>query len=466
MAAERRVAGRYALRDEIGRGGMGVVWSGVDELLGREVALKRVGLAAGGTSPDAARAAREARLAATLSHAHVVAVFDLAQDGDEQWLVMERVDGVDLARLVRERGPLGPDAAARLLCQAADALAAAHRAGIVHRDVKPSNILVTREGQVKLTDFGIARGEADAALTATGLMTGSPAYLAPEVASGGTASAASDVWSLGATLYHALTGEPPYPVAGNVVGALFRIVHEDPPRPAGAGWLAPLLEATMSKDPAARWSMAQVAEFLGRPDRSPRPSTGGTRELAPTPPAEPPRQPTAVAPRGPRPSRPPRARRRRPYAALAILAALAAVLVLGWNLLDLGDRESPDAGASPTPTASGTVRPSPSESEEPPSAADMESFVTDYLATVTSDPAAAWQQLTPAFQRASGGLGDYQAWWAQVESAEVDSVTADPETMEVGYTVTYAMTDGSTRSEDITLRLVQDGDGFLIAGEG
>ena len=212
------IAGRYSLTREIGRGGMGAVWLGRDELLGRDVALKRLGGSPGAGNPDFERAEREAKLAARLNHPHVVAVFDLVDDGDEQWLVMEHVDGLNLSALVKRDGPLTVDQAALVIRQAAEALAEAHAAGIVHRDVKPSNILVTPTGQVKLTDFGIARAEADASLTQTGLVTGSPAYLAPEVATGRTATDASDVWALGATLFHALEGGPPYDTDDNVLG--------------------------------------------------------------------------------------------------------------------------------------------------------------------------------------------------------------------------------------------------------
>src|SRR4051794_24592199 len=263
------VAGRYTLEREIGRGGMGAVWLGHDDVLGRAVALKRVGMTPGGSSPDLVRAEREARLAARLNHPHVVAIFDLVNEGDQQWLVMEYVDGATLAEIVRRDGALTPDQASPVLAQAADALAAAHEAGIVHRDVKPSNMLVTPHGQVKLSDFGIARAEADASLTQTGLVTGSPAYLAPEVASGQQATDASDVWSLGATLFHALAGHPPYEVGNNLMGALYRIVHEDPPRLDHAGWLTPVLLATMATEPADRWSMARVRDFLAAGPHAP-----------------------------------------------------------------------------------------------------------------------------------------------------------------------------------------------------
>ena len=299
IAGDRReIAGRYTLVREVGRGGMGAVWLGRDTVLGRDVALKRIGLMPGASSPDLQRAEREARLAARLNHPHVVAVFDLAEDGDETWLVMEYVEGITLSAFVRRDGALTPDEAAPWVRQAADALAAAHAAGIIHRDVKPSNMLLTRGGDVKITDFGIARAEADASLTQTGLVTGSPAYLAPEIASGATATEASDVWSLGATLYHLLAGQPPYDVNENLMGALYKIVHEDPPRLANAGWLAPALEHTMAREPDDRWRMTQVRDFLGQgpgatitPAFVPVGDPEGTRVLQATPP-----EPIAVPP--------------------------------------------------------------------------------------------------------------------------------------------------------------------------
>ncbi len=478
------IAGRYTLESEIGRGGMGAVWLARDEVLGRQVALKRVGFGPGGSTPDLDRAEREGRLAARLNHPHVVAVYDLVVHEDERWLVMEYVEGVTLAELVRRDGALAPDQAAPLLRQATDALAAAHGAGIVHRDVKPSNILVTPDGQVKLSDFGIARAEADASLTQTGLVTGSPAYLSPEVASGQLATPASDVWSLGATLFHALAGHPPYEVGDNVLGALYRIVHEDPPRlGATAGWLAPVLDATMTQDPEARWSMAQVRDVLDARGSRPSPPlplmpastrqrpadpapTLSTRPLAapPVPGPVPPAPAPAPAPAsGPAPVR---QRRHRGVLLPVLLVAVvvAAVLVgMWWSGLDDG-AEEPTGGAGPTPT------PSVSSSAPPPAvpevtAAGMEAFVTDYLATVTTDPKAAWERLTPGFQAESGNFGKYQGFWRTIDSAEVVSADADPESGTISYRVRYQRADGSTTTDNVTLQLEgTDGD-FLIADE-
>ena len=281
------IAGRYTLEAEIGRGGMGAVWRGRDEVLRRTVALKKIGVAPGGITPDARRAEREAKLAAKLNHANVVAVFDLVEetsDGQsQQWLVMEYVEGTDLAELIRQRGRLSPDEAAPILAQVASALAAAHGAGIVHRDVKPSNILVAPDGQVKLSDFGIARTSSDPSLTQTGLVTGSPAYLSPEVASGQQATPASDVWSWGATLFHALEGRPPYQVGDNLLGALYRIVHEEPPRCEAAGWLAPAARGDDDPRPGAAVADRDGAGLpRGRPGDASRwsPRWAGSRTSA------------------------------------------------------------------------------------------------------------------------------------------------------------------------------------------
>jgi serine/threonine protein kinase len=467
------IAGRYSLDLEIGRGGMGAVWRGHDQVLGRTVAIKRIGVAPGGSMPDVFRAEREARLAAQLNHPHVVAIFDLVEEGDEHWLVMEYVEGTNLSELVASNGALTPDELAPLIAQAADALAAAHTAGIVHRDVKPSNMLVTPDGTVKLTDFGIARTQADAALTQTGLVTGSPAYLAPEVASGQLATAASDVWSIGATVYHALVGQPPYEIGDNVLGALYRIVHEEPPRPPRPGWLAPLLEGTMTRQPQDRWSAATVRDFLqagpvdrdlatvpmARPPAVARAEEQSTQVLAPAPaPAPAPVPPPAV-------TSTPHRERRTPWGliALAVLAIALASFIAFAVASQLGEGDGgrdPAAGQS----SSGPADPSSPTAAEP-TVEDMESFVATYLDTVVSDPESAFGMLTPGFQDASGGLKEYLAFWGDVTSTELDSVDADPGALTVSYHYRYVTKGKGSTEDDVRLQLEFDDGTYLIAGE-
>lgn len=439
------IDGRYSLDREIGRGGTGAVWLGHDEVLGRPVALKRLGLLPGAEETDRTRAEREAHLSARLNHAHVVAVFDVVAHPDtgDQWLVMEYVDGTTLSRLVQDRGALAPDEAAPLLWQVADALVAAHAAGIIHRDVKPSNVLVDARGQVKLTDFGIARAQGDPALTQTGVMTGSPAYLAPEVASGGRGTAASDVWSLGATAFHVLSGRPPYDAPGNVLGTLYRIVHEEPPRLTDAGWMAPLLEGTMVKDPARRWSMDQVREFLARPQRSvvavPQEPTvrldatdaGHTRLL----PAVPVVTEAAAPPAAPAAPGDGRWARRRPSGpVVAILGALALLLLVVAlaGLWDGGGSGSPSATTTP-----GAGSGSSGSASAHPTAGGMERFIRDYVSTVADDPDAAWAMLTPKFQRESGGLDRYRSFWGPATNGQVLSISANPDALTVSYHVHF-----------------------------
>ncbi len=455
---------------------MGAVWLAREAVLGRRVAINKVGVAPGGDSPDLERAEREARLAARLNHPHVVAVYDLVTDDGSQWLVMEYVEGVTLAGLVDREGPLLPDDASPLAAQAADALAAAHEAGIVHRDVKPSNILVTAEGQVKLSDFGIARAEADASLTQTGLVTGSPAYLSPEVASGQTATDASDVWSLGATVFHALSGRPPFEVGDNLMGALYRIVHEEPPRLANAGWLAPLLAATMTQDPADRWSMAQVRDFLTsgpmasglRPvpaatevaavdevDEVVEAGETHTQVLSPTP-VEPIAPAAASEPR-------PGTRRRSALLPLGILAAVLVVLlavVLAITLDDDPATEPPTSNESPSQR-----EPTEEEPAAEPNAADMEAFIGNYLATAPSDPETTYQMLTPAFQEQSGFLDGYAGFWGTIETADLAEVSADAQALTVAYTVDYVKKNGEESTDDVVLRLVFQDGRYLIAEE-
>lgn len=426
---------------------MGTVWLGTDEVLGRPVALKRLGAP---DSPARARAEREARLAARLNHPHLVAVFDLAIDGEDQWLVMEYVEGPTLAALVADRGPLTPDQAAPIIAQVAEALAAAHEAGIVHRDVKPSNVLIDPEGQAKLTDFGVARStEADATLTQTGFVTGSPAYLSPELASGGRVTPATDVWSLGATLFHALTGRPPYDVGDNVVGALYRIVHEEPPRAQSAGWLTPLLAGAMTRDPAQRWTLDHVRAFLaGEPETvtQPMPTVAA---LAPVT-----RPPAAAG------SRSPVARRRWLWPAVAAVVVVAAIAIGLIASKVWVDHDSPNRAGTGTPSRTPSTSPSTGPTED-----GIRSFVSSYLSAASGDPGQGFAMLTADYQRASGGLSGYERFWGNVTKIHgVTDVAPSLDPLGVSYRYTYTLRGTGKRTENVHLDLVYDGGRYLISG--
>lgn len=459
------IAGRYTLEREIGRGGSGTVHLALDEVLGRQVAIKRIGLIPGSDNAELERAEREARLAAALNHPHVVSVFDLVDADDVRWLVMEFVDGETLSERVRSSGPLEATEAARLLGQTADALVEAHGLGIVHRDVKPSNILIAG-GDAKLNDFGIARAADDPSLTQTGLVTGSPAYLAPEVASGSSATPASDVWSLGATLYHAVTGRPPYEVGDNLIGALYKIVHEAPPRLPGDHPMAGLLTVMMNRDIEARWSMPRVRDELARIAHGQRSTVPATAPATGAP-----RQDTGVLPTvqqvapdhpAPRPGHP--GARRWGLIAAATVLAVAAV-VAAYVLAGRDTPEAAPADSASTPSASQAT----GSSAPPLSAEDtrnqMDAFVASYLSTVTSDPRSAFEQLTPDFQEASGGYEGYMGWWGRVRSATLEEVESNPSDLTVGYTVDYVMKSGARDTQRVRLQLERLDDQLLIAGE-
>jgi len=237
---ERLLAGRYRLRTVIGRGGMGVVWRARDELLNRDVAVKEIVWPAQLTADEREvarqRAVREARLAARLRHPNVVGVYDIVEEDDQPSIVMELVPFRSLRDAVLDAGPRSPAEAARIGLSVLAALRAVHDAGVVHRDVKPANILLGPKGRVVLTDFGMAKAADSPTLTTSGVLLGSPSYLAPERARGGPAGAAADLWALGASLYAAVEGHPPFergPVRcdpgglGKLAGKPFRDLAQD-----------------------------------------------------------------------------------------------------------------------------------------------------------------------------------------------------------------------------------------------
>ncbi|MGH3975346.1 MAG: serine/threonine-protein kinase [Pseudonocardiaceae bacterium] len=283
--APRMVAGRYRLSGVLGRGTMGTVWSAHDELLGRPVAVKEVLLPPG--IPDAEadalreRTLREARAIAALSHPNVVTLYDVVWEGAAPFVVMELVASHSLAELLQE-GRLPSEQVTAVGAAVAAALQAAHAAGITHRDVKPGNVLMAHDGRIKLTDFGIARNPADQTLTGTGLMLGSPAYIAPEIASGGPVNPAADLWGLGATLFSAVEGRPPYD-AGTAMATVASVVQDEVPQPSCSGPLAEAISGLMVKDPERRMSLSQVRHLLGAhpqpadPQPAPRAATAAAR---------------------------------------------------------------------------------------------------------------------------------------------------------------------------------------------
>jgi serine/threonine protein kinase len=266
------VAGRYRLLERIGGGGMGAVWLASDELLGRRVAAKQVlpppGADATVTDQQRQRALREGRIAARLSHPHAISVYDVALEDGAPWLVMEYLPSRSLAEVLNEDGTLGVDQVAQVGAQVADALAATHAAGIVHRDVKPANVLIGRgsrvDGLVKITDFGISHARDDVTLTQTGQITGTPAFLAPEVARGGEVTQESDVFSLGATLYTCLEGRPPFGMDDNALRLLHRVAAGEPDPPRYAGSMTGTLTRMLAVDPADRPTTAEVRDELAR----------------------------------------------------------------------------------------------------------------------------------------------------------------------------------------------------------
>ena len=252
----RVVAGRYELLDSVGHGAMGTVWRARDLRLDREVAVKEVRVPGPMTYQDRnvlrERSLREARVAARLSHPGVVTVHDVIEADGTPWIIMELVPSRSLAQVLAEDGPLPPARAAMMGMTLLEALGSAHAAGVVHRDVKPGNILVTAEGRAVLTDFGIATLHGDPGLTQAGMVMGTPGFCAPERIRGEPASPASDLWSLGATLYAAVEGRGPFEGQGSAMAVLANIVHGDPPPAKSAGPLEPVITALMKRDPAVR----------------------------------------------------------------------------------------------------------------------------------------------------------------------------------------------------------------------
>lgn len=448
-AVDRLIAGRYRIEERIGAGAMGVVWRARDERLDRVVAVKQLLLAPGRSAQEAeqsrARAMREGRIAARLQHPHAIGVFDVALDGGDPWLVMEYLPSASLAAVLAERGPLPPREIARIGRQVADALAAAHGAGIVHRDVKPGNVLLAADGTVKITDFGISRASGDVTVTRTGVLAGTPAYFAPEVARGESPGPASDVFSLGSTLYAAAEGQPPFGSDENTLALLRAVADGEVRQPQRAGPLTPLLLRLLQDQPASRPAMTAARESLDtiasgaeEPTRAvtPTPAAAPSPPWAGHPPAAttPTRTAMAVAPHSDSDTRGALPWWRRPGvvlgagAVLLLLLAGIAFAVAGGG----GDgqrvvaappstqRDAPQQPA-PTPAAPTTTVPETTVAPPPPAGPQqLERTVREYYGLLPGGTDAAWGYLGEGVRQQSGGRSGYEQFWAGIDSIRID----------------------------------------------
>jgi hypothetical protein len=477
----RLIADRYRLTEHIGSGAMGVVWQAHDERLHRTVALKQLLLSPGLSAAEAhearERAMREGRIAARLQHPNAVAVYDVVEDAGQPVLIMEYVPSQSLSAVLDKRGPLAPQEVARIGAQVATALTAAHLAGIVHRDVKPGNVLLADDGIVKITDFGISRATGDVTVTATGMLAGTPAYLAPEVAKGENPGPPSDVFSLASTVYAAVEGHPPFGTGENTLALLHAVAacRTIPPRKAGP--LTALLMHMLRASPNDRPTMTEVARALnsvaaGQSAVTVGPSTGPTPigELGPpTPPRpdiqvepstvrtwQPPQRTYAPPPTPPRAyqvgppayagpaaaSTGPVWRKRLLTVAAIVVAALIGILVANQFVDRSGARSAsaPQAGAAadpsvvnaplptPLPTFSAppvttTTAPPTSLSGTPSSARELATLHT-YTSLLPGHAAQAFALLTPQEQARNGGPAAYAKTWGAVKEVKLGTAAA------------------------------------------
>ncbi|MFG5720684.1 serine/threonine-protein kinase [Streptomyces murinus] len=266
-SGRRLLAGRYRLGDVLGRGGMGTVWRAEDETLGRTVAVKELRFPTNIDEEEKrrliTRTLREAKAIARIRNNSAVTVFDVVDEDDRPWIVMELVEGKSLAEVIREDGVLEPRRAAEVGLAVLDVLRSAHREGILHRDVKPSNVLIADDGRVVLTDFGIAQVEGDPSITSTGMLVGAPSYISPERARGHKPGPAADLWSLGGLLYAAVEGVPPYD-KGSAIATLTAVMTEQLDEPKNAGPLRDVIYGLLTKDPAERLDDAGARALLDK----------------------------------------------------------------------------------------------------------------------------------------------------------------------------------------------------------
>ncbi|MGH4027212.1 MAG: protein kinase domain-containing protein [Pseudonocardiaceae bacterium] len=400
------LAGRYRLVAQVGTGAMGVVWKAHDEHLNRVVAVKQLlhpGVDEAEVEEANRRARREARITARLNHPHAIVVYDMVEHERKPYLIMEYLRSESLSSVLAERGPLPPAEVARIGSQIASALAAAHEVGIVHRDVKPGNVLLAEDGTAKITDFGISRAAGDCTVTATGVLIGTPAYLAPEVARGQQADFPADVFALGATLYAAVEGTPPFGVDDNPLALLYRIVNHEIIPPTRSGPLTDVLSRLLDCELSRRPTMRQARDALaaapttsldlaaagisGTPDDPSSPASGSSTTgsfATPSLPVDASAPTVKVGLIGPGTTPwTPAEGDKRPRHPAAVLTVVASLLVVGFMLVAAlinhrSDTAGPPPGTSSTTPGAGQNKPAP---QNPPGE-DDDAGVAPVLATI------------------------------------------------------------------------------------
>ncbi|MGH3794211.1 MAG: serine/threonine-protein kinase [Pseudonocardiaceae bacterium] len=499
---------------------MGIVWQARDERLHRLVAVKQL-LLQPDLSPEETegarqRALREARIAARLQHPNAIVVYDVAEHEGEPCLVMEYLPSRTLGAVLAEQGCLPVTEVASIGRQVASALAAAHAAQIVHRDVKPGNILIADGGTAKITDFGVSRAAGDVTVTQTGMMAGTPAYLAPEVARGQVPTPASDVFSLGATLFAAIEGRAPFGDGENQLALLHAVAAGDVAPPRHAGPLTPTLMSLLAKDPSARPDMRQASLELAaatdsrpvqitRPGTwSPKPAAAATppptlasRPIPPPPPLPPPATPPPSPPKvseppvrrpAPRPVPRPAAstatrsdpdlRRRAGVFATALLAVLALAVTGGLVLKNMGDQAAAPNTPAPTPSTSAPAPPPAQQAATPQPPATQPVHASEGSIDWSSagqlvinyyngldNPSSAWRMLSTTAQAFFGNEAQFASHWSQYSSVSARNafgVTDNGDgTVNVPVDVTYH-TGNNDQTQKRVLRVTRLGGQLLI----
>ena len=470
------VAGRYRLMESIGSGGMGVVWRAEDERLERTVAIKhlvvRPGLSDMKTEGARRRAMREARIAARLQHRNAIALFDVAEHDGEPCLVMEFLLSRSLSVVLAERGALPAGEVADIGAQVAAALAAAHAAGIVHRDVKPGNILLDGAGTVKITDFGISRAMDDGTVTQTGMLAGTPAYLAPEIARGQQPDHSSDVFSLGATLYHAVEGTPPFGTNGNPLALLHAVASGAVPPPHRAGSLTPVLMSLLCPEPEDRPTMAEAVEALSVPVTATPAEQRTVPVRQPAPLVPPPGAATNLLPAPPLPPAP--ARSRRTLLIVALIAVFAVAGIVTAMVINSSQGDSPGAGAAPPSgparASSGSSAPvAPPVLQGPINWSHAGQLVIDYYNGM-GDPQTTWDMLSTNLRSGFGDVQAFRRYWGQfkdVSARNARGVTANPDgSVNVPVDVTYTGQDGAARQDHRELKVIIENGKLVIDSDG